>query len=94
MSLTHRLYLEKDPRHGKCRKTTVLRLEAMRLGSVGYSVRCDVFLLSDLCLLSKRVIRLLRDLHSEVCFEEIHEESGAELQQEGCGLDLWKNFCV
>lgn len=49
---------------------------------------------SDLCPLSKSVIRLLRDSYSEVCFEEIHEESGAELQQEGCGLDLWKDFCV
>lgn len=61
---------------------------------VGYSVRYEMFLLSDLCPLSKSVIRLLRDSYSEFCFEEIHEENGAELQQEGCGLDLWKNFCV
>lgn len=46
---------------------------------VGYSVRCEVFLLSDLCPLSKSVLRILRDSYSEVCFEEIHEEewSGA-----------------
>lgn len=55
-------------------------------------MRCSCYL--TFVPFSKSVIRLLRDSYSEVCIEKIHEASGAELQQEGCGSDLWKDFCV